>query len=398
MDQVTPETAGFSAQRLRRVDATLQAYIDQNKLAGIVAWIARHGKVVYAKTFGMQDIEAGQSMQQDTLFRIYSMSKPITSVAAMMLHEQAYFHLDDPVARYLPAFEQPRVFVGMEEGSPRFEPAARPITIRHLLTHTAGLSYGFDPKSYVDSQYQEHVWQPVHQKPETTLQEMIDAVGRMPLLHQPGSAWNYSIATDVLGCLVQVLAGMPFEDYLRQYIFEPLGMVDTFFTVPAAKIDRLAANYGPADGGGLKVIDRPRDSEFTRRSRPPSGGGGLLSTASDYMRFAQMMLHGGEWEGTRLLGRKTVEWMTMNHLPEDMHPFDDRWRGFGLGVYVQLDPARAPTLGSRGEYGWGGAAGTRFWVDPQEGLAAVLMLQFMPNDRYPVLHDFRTVLYQALVS
>jgi CubicO group peptidase (beta-lactamase class C family) len=353
---------------------------------------------VYSECFGMMDIEANKPMQFDTLFRIYSMTKPITSVAVMMLYEEGHFQLSDPISRFIPGFEDVKVLVKETESGLELANLEREITIWHLLTHTSGLSYGFDENDPVDKMCQKRIWRMLEQKPDTTLEQMVQELAWLPLAHQPGSAWRYSMATDVLGYLVQVVSGMPFGDFLKQRVFEPLGMVDTDFYVPQDKIERFAANYGPGEKGGLKVIDAPATSQFAKPTHHPSGGGGLVSTASDYVRFAQMLLNKGELDGVRLLGRKTIELMTMNHLPDEFRPFEDPSRGFGLGVGVLTDVARSQTLGSVGTYGWGGAANTIFWIDPQEELIGLLMLQFMPNNTYPVVPDFRVSVYQSIVD
>jgi CubicO group peptidase (beta-lactamase class C family) len=398
MDTITPEAVGFSSARLLRIDQAMQRYVDEDKLAGIVTTVARRGKLAHFEKYGMMDVEAGKPMQLDTIFRIYSMTKPITSVAVMMLYEEGRFFLSDPVHKYIPAFEHVKVFVRKTETGLELADLERPITIRDLLTHTSGLSYGFEESSYVDEQYRKHVWEPRENKPETTLEEWILAVARLPLVHQPGSAWTYSMSTDVLGYLVQVVSGMPFEQFLKERITEPLGMVDTDFYVPEAKIDRFAANYGPGDDGGLKVFDEPKTSRFAKPTTHPSGGGGMVSTATDYVRFAQMLLNKGELDGVRLLGRKTVELMTVNHLPAGLYTCEDKAAGFGLGGAVVLDVAQTQNVGSVGNWGWGGAAGTRFWIDYQEELIGVLMIQFMPGGHYPVGTDLQVAVYQALVD
>lgn len=274
------------------------------------------------------------------------------------------------------------------------------MTIRDLLTHTAGLSYGFEDDFYIDQLYQAQIWQPADTNPQLTLAEWIAALANIPLAYQPGTRYRYSIATDVLGYLVEVVAGLPFADFLQQRIFEPLGMVDTFFTVPPDGLSRFAVTYGPKPGGGLDVVDATHSSRFARPTHRPSGGGGLLSTTGDYLRFAQLLLNKGELAGVRLLGRKTVELMTVNHLPDGIYVNNDTSAGlgFGLGVSVLLNLGKGQTLGSVGNYGWGGAANTNFWIDPQEELIGILMIQFMPSGTYPVTDDFRILTYQALVD
>ena len=398
MNTVTPEEAGFSSTRLSRIGPVMQRYVDENKLAGIISMVARHGKIAHLEKVGMMDIEAGKSMEFDTVLRIYSMTKPITSVAVLMLYEEARFHLSDPVSRFIPGFADVKVFLRKTDSGVELADLEREITIRDLLTHTAGLSYGFEEDSYVDSLYQKRVWAQGKRDPRVTLEEVIEALTHIPLLFQPGTRFQYSMATDVLGYLVQVVSGMPFDDFLKQRIFEPLGMVDTGFHVPESKVGRFAANYSPAVGGGLELLDALTTSRYAKPTVFPSGGGGLVSTTTDYIRFAQMLLNKGEFEGVRLLGRKTIELMTTDHLPAALHVFEDRSRGFGLGVGVLRNLGLSQALGSVGTYGWGGAANTNFWIDPKEDLIGLLMLQFMPSGTYPVIADFRTLVYQALVD
>lgn len=395
MNTVTPEQAGFSSERLRRLDAAMQRYVDQGKIAGIVTVAARPEAVVQCGIYGKANIAADQPMRDDTMFRIYSMTKPITSVAALMLYEQGDLRLSDPVAKYIPAFTEVQVLEDPDAGGTTVPPT-RPPTVHDLLTHTAGLSYGFDQNSFLDRLYQERVWGPQRTNPEATLAMLVGELARLPLAHQPGTQFRYSMATDVLGYLVEVVSGMPFSEFLQQRIFTPLDMTDTSFHVPAEKQARFAANYGPGEDGSLKVIDDPATSHYMHQTQTPSGGGGLVSTAPDYLRFAQMLLNKGEFQGTRLLGRKTVELMTMNHLPDGVHPFGNPAEGFGLGVSVLENVAKTQRLGSVGNYGWGGAANTFYWGDPQEGLIGLLMLQYMPSGTHPVIADFQTLLYQAL--
>jgi CubicO group peptidase (beta-lactamase class C family) len=398
LNTATPEAAGFSSARLIRVDQAMQRYVDEGTLAGIVTAVARRGRLVHMEKYGLMDVEAGKPMQLDTIFRIYSMTKPITSVAVMMLYEEGRFFLSDPVSKFIPAFEDVKVFVRKTETGLDLADLERPITIRDLLTHTSGLTYGFEEASYVDEQYRKHIWQHVEQKSGATLEEVVLSVARIPLVHQPGSAWTYGVSTDVLGYLVQVVSGMPFDQFLKERVTGPLGMVDTDFWVPEPKIERFATNYVPGDDGGLRVFDEPQTSQFAKPTTFPSGGGGMVSTASDYLRFAQMLLNKGELDGVHLLGRKTVELMTMNHLPPELHPLEDKAAGFGLGGAVVLDVARTQHVGSVGTWSWGGAASTRFWIDYQEELVGVLMVQLMHNDRYPAGTEFQVAVYQALVD
>jgi CubicO group peptidase (beta-lactamase class C family) len=398
MQTVAPESCGFSSQRLARIKPAMQRYVDQKKIAGIVTLIARHGKVVHFEKVGMAEIQPARAMQLDTIFRIYSMSKPITSTAVLMLFEQGLFRLNDPVHDYIPAFKDVKVLDNEAGSGVRFVQPHRPISIRDLFTHTAGLSYGFEENVYIDELYRKGVWDEKERKPDMTLEEMILNIARLPLAHHPGTAFRYSMATDVLGYLVQVISGLPFEDYLQQNIFEPLGMVDTAFYVPSEKVNRFSAVYGADAELGLKVSEAVEGSRYLLPASAPSGGGGLVSTAADYLRFSQMLLNRGDLDGTRLLGRKTIEMMAQDHLPAGVDCFEDPSVGFGLGVSVIRNVAQNQMLGSVGNYGWGGAANTNFWIDPQEDLTGILMLQFMPNETYPITPDFRNLTYQALVD
>jgi CubicO group peptidase (beta-lactamase class C family) len=382
MNTATPEEVGFSASRLSRIGMWMQSYIDQNRLAGLIAMVARCGKVVYLERSGMMDVEAAKPMQFDTIFRIYSMTKPITSVALMMLYEEGRFQLNDPVSKFIPKFADVKVFASATEEGIELDELEREITIWHLLTHTAGLTYDFFEDSPVDAMYLEA---DLHQ-PDRTAEEVVHKIVKLPLVHQPGSAWRYSMATDVLGYLIEMISGMTLDVFFEEKMLKPLGMEDTDFYVPEARLNRFAAEYGPSTGSGqaptenaMELLDAPATSQYTKPPRFLSGGAGLVSTASDYMRFLQMLLNGGELDGTRLLGRKTVELMTINHLPDELIPIQVQPHtlhgcGFGLGFRVLVDVAQAGRLGSEGEFGWGGAASTSFFVDPKENLIGLSIL------------------------
>lgn len=399
MKSVKPEKVGFSSERLGRINTVMQRYVDEQKAAGFVTLIARRGQVVHFEKCGMAEIETDKPMALDTIFRIYSMTKPMTSVAVLMLMEEGLLRLDDPVARYIPAFKDVKVLDSNGTWGAQFVDPIRPITIHDLLTHTAGLSYGFEPHHYIDTLYTK-LWEKLGKNPQLTLQNWIEEIAQIPLVYQPGTRYRYSVATDVLGYLVEVVAGLPFANFLQQRIFAPLGMPDTSFFVPQEKLARFAATYGPNPQGGLSVVDAAQTSDYLRAERRASGGGGLVSTTGDYLRFAQMLLNKGELDGVRLLGRKTVERMTTDSLPLGVSLDNDPSRGvgFGLGVSVLNDLGKSKVLGSVGNYGWGGAANTNFWIDPKEELIGILMLQFMPPDTYPVIIDFRNLTYQALVD
>lgn len=398
MELIAPEKVGFSSDRLQRLDRYMQGYVDDGKLAGIVTLLARKGEVFHHESFGMMDIESGAAMDPDSIFRIYSMTKPITSVALMTLHEEGEFQLDDPLSAFIPELGNLTVCTGWGQTGPILEAQKSPITIRQVLSHTAGFAYGFHQDSPVEQMYRDAN---VTSR-DSDLRTMMKKLGELPLAYQPGTNWRYSVATDVAGRLVEVLSGQTFDKYLIETIFEPLGMEDTAFHVPEEKLDRLPAVYGPSDSGPIQALDRPYD-------QPPaglSGGGGLVSTAGDYSRFCQMMVNGGSLNGTRILGPKTVDLMTVSHLPDAVKTFSlsegrsdyTQGCGFGLGFRIIEDVARNGVAGSAGSYSWGGAASTYFWIDPVEDMYAIFMTQFMPSGHYPIRAEFQTLVYQALVD
>jgi CubicO group peptidase (beta-lactamase class C family) len=378
----------------------MQGYVDQGKLAGLITAVARHGEVAHFECFGMMDIEAAKPMRPDTIFRIYSMTKPITCAAFMMLLEEGGVLLHDPVSRFIPDFADLKVFVERTEAGITYTDTVREITVRDLLTHTSGLGYGLFEDSPVEDLYRaEQFFQLVLQP---TLPEMIHKLAGLPLAHQPGTCWRYSMAHDVIGYLVELIAEMPFDEFLQVRLLGPLGMRDTGFFVPREKHDRLSAAYQRADAGELAPLDPPASSPFSNPDNTPSGGGGLVSTTGDYLRFAQMMLNRGELDGVRLLSRKTVELMTMNHLAEGLLPYRlgtelRPGMGYGLGLGVRMDVAQSGLLGSRGAYSWGGAAGTYFWVDPKEALIGLLLRQ-LANGEEPLGRLFQNLVYQAIAD
>jgi CubicO group peptidase (beta-lactamase class C family) len=397
MQTVSPESVGFSTSRLERVGRVIQKNIDQNLMAGVITLIARQGQVAYLEKFGWQEIAANRPMAFDTLFRIYSMTKPVTSAAVMMLVEEGKVRLSDPLSRYVPAFKNPKVLQARNGCDYELVPARREPTVHDLLTHTAGLSYGFDENSALDARYNKEFWAVNNREPGPSLEELVNLLARLPLASHPGTVWRYSVAIDVLGYIVQVASGQPFDVFLKEKIFDPLGMLDTAFWVPPEKVDRLSAVYGPAESGGIKVIEAPQGSHYTRPPSWPSGGGGLVSTISDYYRFGQMLLNQGALDGVRLLGRKTVEWMLQNHLPDGVRQdAEDRGaNGMGLGGYVLLQPGLSHLPGSAGKFGWSGAANTQWWIDPAEQLNCILMVQYMPYG-IQMVDDFTQAVYQAL--
>jgi CubicO group peptidase (beta-lactamase class C family) len=399
-----PETVGLSSERLARIDDWMKRYVDAGKLPGMMTVIARRGQTVDWRMHGSMALEAGKPVTAEAIYRIYSMTKPITSVAIMMLYERALFQLDDPISRWLPAFAEPRVFVGGDAQNPKTEPARGPITFRHLLTHTSGLTYGFLMATPVDAIYRASK---VEFNPgRGSLAEMVDRLATMPLLCHPGTEWNYSNATDVLGRLVEVISGESLTDFFERRILGPLGMTDTAFHVPADRAGRLAAMYQPKAGGGLELIDAPGKSHYLKPPETPSGGGGLVGTAADYMRLCMMLRNKGELDGVRLLGRKTVEYMTMNHLPGDMAAMGQprfseasyEGIGFGLGFSVVVDPAKSQVVSSPGEYAWGGAASTAFWIDPVEDMIVLLLTQLRPSSTFPIRRELRVLTYHAIVD
>jgi CubicO group peptidase (beta-lactamase class C family) len=399
MSKSVCERVGLSYERLGRIDGWMRRWVDSGRLPGLSVLVSRRGQIAYEACYGHADLARGLKMTPDTIVRIYSMTKPLTSVAAMMLYEEGRFQLDDPIGAVLPAFRQSRVWVG-EEREP--VPAERPITYRDLMTHTSGLTYGFMHATPVDALYREHGVD--FQTSEADLGEVVERAAGLPLLAQPGAAWNYSIATDVLGHLVAVHSGMPFERFLQERVLDPLGMEDTAFHVAPANLPRFAANYARGEDGRATLLDDPQSSIFAKPRAIASGGGGLTGTARDYMRFCHMMLNKGELEGRRLLGRKTVELMTSNHLKGDMAAMGQaRFSesnytgiGFGLGFSITLDPAQAQIVGSPGEYAWGGAASTGFWIDPLEDFAVVLLTQLTPSSTYPIRRELRVMTYAAI--
>jgi CubicO group peptidase (beta-lactamase class C family) len=402
-----PEEVGMSSPRLARIAEHWQRYIDAGKLAGTLTLIARRGHVVYFEPQGHLEIERRRPMAPDALFRIYSMTKPIASVGLMMLCEQGRCQLDDPVERFIPSWRDRRVFQGGNHPLFRTAPAERLMTIRDLLTHTSGLTYGFMERSNVDAAYRK-LGVADRTRPGYTLGDMIDTLAELPLEFSPGTRWNYSVATDVVGYLIEVMSGQTLDRYLREHVFEPLGMRDTGFTVSDAQLPRFTANYERQADGRLKLIDGPERTAF-REASLLSGGGGLVSTAHDYYRFTAMLRNRGELDGVRLLGRKTVELMTMNHLPHGQDLGDLALAGmftetpyaglgFGLGFSVMQSPARAQIPGTPGEYAWGGAASTAFWIDPAEDLIAIFMTQFMPSSFYPLRRELRVLTYAALID
>ena len=396
------ESVGMSSERLDRITAKVQEYVDAGQLAGVLTIVARNGQVVYTSTVGTRGAEDDRPLTEDALFRIYSMTKPITAVAAMILYEEGEFQLDDPVAKFLPELEELDVYV---DGGR--VPAKTPMTMQQLLTHTAGFSYGFNAEGDpVDALYVES-----ELLRATDMDDFIARLAKLPLKHEPGTQWHYSVAVDVTAAVVERISGQSFDVFLKERLFDPLDMPDTFFNVPPEKADRFLPNHTwDAENGKLVQIAED-SSEFGNWKDNAffSGGGGLVSTGRDYMRFAEMLRNGGALDGNRILGAKTVEFMVMDHLPASVNAAGTGERptmtlleemtgvGFGLGFGVITDPAARGVLGSVGEYNWGGAAGTLFWIDPVEELVVVSMIQvFAPGLR--LREDLMVLAGQAITE
>jgi len=401
-----PEALGFSAERLKRLGSVFQADVDKGAIPGAVVLIARNGKVAYFEAFGFQDREKRIAMKSDAIFRIASMTKPITSVALMMLVEEGKIQIDDPLAVYLPEFKD-HLKVGVEKtapetGKPRLalEPPQRAPTIQDLLRHTSGFTYDVFGDTLVKQAYKAANLR----DPNRTLAEFVSALSRLPLAYQPGTTWEYSYSTDVLGRVIEVVSGVPFDQFVADRILRPLGMNSTGFFVPEAQIERLAEpQVDPATGA------RPVFLDVSRKPKRPSGGGGMVSTAADYLRFSQMLLNGGELDGVRILSPRTAALMTSDHLPPGtpiglggqfgaLMPDLEQGQGFGLGFAVRVAPGHNPYPGSVGEFYWVGATGTTFWVDPREKLVAIMMVQVPLTQTRHYRSLIRNLVYQALTD
>ncbi len=402
--EARPEEVGLSSRRLGNVSRLVHGYVDDGKIPGAITMIARGGKVVFYETIGQMDVEAGNAMTDDTIFRIYSMTKPIASVALMMLYEEGRFQLDDPVSKYVPQFEGLEVFARGTAEKYQTRPPEREMTVRDVLMHTSGLISGGRAHP-VSELYQRSELR--GSRSDGTLADMIEKVGELPLYCDPGAEWNYGISTDVVGYLCEVLSGQSFDRYLKERIFDPLGMKDTGFGVPADQVGRFAACYR-RDGDGYALSDAPRESAYLTPRKYFSGAGGLVSTAGDYMRFCKMLAGEGELDDVRILGTRTLEYMTDNHLPNGCdlaamgQPQFTETRmdgiGFGLGFAVLLDPTVAQIIGTPGEYYWGGAASTAFFVSPGEDMSLIFLTQLMPSGTYPFRRELRAVTYQAIID
>ncbi len=430
IELTAPENVGLSAARLSTIADHFNRYVDEGKLPGYLVLIARRGKAAYLHRYGLRDVEAGLPVEEDTIFRIYSMTKPITSVGLMMLYERGLLQLDDPASEFIPAFKQLEVFQSGDAENYLTMPAEREMTIRDLLTHTSGLTYDHLNAHPVDAMYRERKLTGSNSC-EMSLAGLVGHLSELPLLFSPGTRWNYSFATDVLGHVIELISGQSLDHFFADKILEPLGMADTAFAVSPNNVARFAAGY-ERDGDGFRVTDRPSESNYLSPPIFLSGGGGLVSTANDYLRFCQMLLNKGGLDGVRILGRKTVELMTSNHLPHncdltsmgytlysETRPaglgvgLGARYNlrrgglrtetrhdgiGFGLGGAVLLDPAAAHILGSPGEYAWGGAASTAFWIDPMEEMAVIFLTQLLPSSSYAIRRELRVLANQAIAD
>ena len=408
LPRVTPESAGMSSERLDRIRPAFESYVTEGKLSGVITVVARDGQVVHFEASGHQDVEAGEPMTEDTLFRMYSMTKPIASAALMILWEEGHFLLSTPLSAILPEFADTQVYVSGDGGDMETEPPRRPIVIRDLMTHTSGLTYTFIPSPVAASYAAAGLEGSADAVPHDDLAHYVRELAKQPLLAHPGTAWNYSVGLEVAGRVVEVVSGQTFGDFLKERIFDPLAMVDTAFHVPDEKLDRFAVNYAPTPEGGIVVMDDPETSAYRTAPKVEMGGSGLVATAGDYLRFAQMLANGGELDGVRILGTQTVALMMDNHLgsaygPSPMSSLNldmgmSEGMGYGLGGYSITDTGLTGLPASPGTYGWGGAASTDFLVDPEEDLVAIVLTQLLPTGTYPLRPTMEVLTYQAIVD
>jgi CubicO group peptidase (beta-lactamase class C family) len=404
--EAEPAEVGFDGPRLERISHHFRRYVDDGLLPGWLLLVSRRGRIAHLDTYGARDMESGAPVELDTIFRFFSMTKPVTSVAAMMLWEEGRFELRDPVARYLPEFSDMRVYSSGSSLVPVTVPASEPIRIWHLLTHTSGLTYGFFHTHPVDARYRMAGFE-WGTPPGVDLAKACEIWAAEPLLFEPGTEWNYSVATDVVGRLVEVVSGQTLDRFFAERITGPLGMVDTAFHVTERDHGRLAALYQP-EPGTRRAVRSPMGDRILEPPTMLSGGGGLASTAADYHRFTQMLRNGGELDGVRYLGPRTLAYMTRNHLPGGADlatvgrplfaetTFDGV--GFGLGFSVLVDPVANKTPSGPGEFAWGGAASTAFWVDPVEDVTALFLTQLLPSSTHPIRSQFRQLVAQAIVA
>ena len=404
---IDPKEVGMSAERLKRIDDHFRNYVDDGRLPGYTVTVARYGQLAHVSTYGMRDMESKLPTELDTMYRIASMTKPITSIACMMLVEEGKLQLTDPVSRFIPKFRHTQVYESGTAQNPVLAPMKEPMRIWHLLTHTSGLTYAHNYANVVDEMYR-NAGIGLISREEATLEETCDRLADMPLVFEPGSSWIYGVSTDVLGRVIEVASGMSLSDFFQTRILQPLGMQDTGFWVPKEKQSRLAAVYTP-DETGLKAVRMP-SMEATVLTQPKafSGGGGLVSTAYDYWRFLQMLENGGELDGARLISPTTLDLMTKNHLPnhQDVSQFGRvvgeevfyDGLGFGLGFAVVIDQAKTKVACSDGTFSWGGIFSTAFWIDPVEEITATIYTQLMPSTTYPIRPFLRSMVYGAIIE
>jgi CubicO group peptidase (beta-lactamase class C family) len=404
---IDPKEVGMSAERLKRIDEHFQQYVDDGRLPGYTVAVARYGQIAHVSTYGMRDMESKLPTELDTMYRIASMTKPITSIACMMLVEEGKLQLTDPVSRFIPKFRHTQVYESGTAQNPVLVPMKEPMRVWHLLSHTSGLTYAHNYSHVVDEMYRNAGFGLVSHGDET-LEQICDRVADMPLVFEPGSSWIYGVSTDVLGRVIEVASGMSLNDFFQTRILQPLKMHDTSFWVPTEKLSRLAAVYTP-DETGLKAVRLP-SMEQSVLTKPTafSGGGGLVSTAYDYWRFLQMLENGGELDGVRLISPTTLDLMTKNHLPnnQDVSQFGRvvgeevfyDGLGFGLGFAVVIDQARTKVACSDGTYSWGGIFSTAFWIDPVEEITATFYTQLIPSTIYPIRPFLRSMVYGAIIE
>ena len=388
---VTPEEAGFASERLRDLDEAMQAYVGPGKVAGLSTLVVRRGQVVHRRCYGQINLALGSPVQSNSIFRVASLTKPITAVAALMLHDEGRFGLHDPVSRWIPELTDLKVYKGTLDTRYEFVELERELTFWHLLTHTAGFAYGVEPDDPVADLYREAgFFSPIFAL-QVSLPEMIRRLVQLPLVGQPGEAFHYSISYDVLGYLIELISGKPFDVYLREHIFEPLGMIDTGFWVPESKRDRFGPLYSAPGESGIFSLDEPAAGPYGRPGTVPSGGGGLASTLPDYFRFLSMLLNGGELDGIRLLEPSTVKQMLTNQVKGGVRP----GQGYGFGVGLQVEDQRPGGL-PQGVFGWGGGAGTGAWVYPAAGLITAIMYQAFAYSE--PANRFRALTFAALLQ
>jgi CubicO group peptidase (beta-lactamase class C family) len=406
--EVDPAEVGFDASRLEVLDRHFQRFVDDRLLPGWLIAISRHGQLAHVSTYGQRDVEAGLPVETDTIWRIYSMTKPITAVTALVAYEQGLFELSDLVRWYIPSFKQTKVWRSGSTTAPILEPITEELRVWHLFSHTAGLTYGFMQNHPVDALYRQAGFEWGVPTTATDLATICDQLASLPLVFQPGTEWQYGMGLDVLGRVVEVVSGRPFDEFMQTHVLDPLGMTDTVWQVGEDRADRLAALYAPEPGTKKALRYDVMGEPATRAPVAPMGGGGLCATASDYIRFAEMLRRRGELDGRRILAPKTVELMASNHLPGNTDlsaigrplfaetTFDGV--GFGLGVSVTIDPVKAKVPGSVGDFGWGGAASTAYWVDPVEDMTVVFMTQLLPSSTHPVRSQLKQLVHSALVD